>query len=150
VSEHPRAVAFNLSSEASRAEDRRAIYQQDMESVRYRHGAKWSRFQTVSALEGAALYVSFRGGMSRTESVLLMVLVTLLLAVVVALVVTDERSMSAYCKRVREFEDATGASPLNGIYYPVVWFNPTYTLIAAVLVFNAAVIVRLAFWPSGL
>jgi len=132
------------------SEDRRTIYEQDMESVRYRHAAKWSRFQTVSAIEGAALYVSFRGGLSGTESVLIMVLGTLLLALIAALIITDDRCMAAYCDRVREFETLAGVSSLSGVYHPVSWINPTHTLIAGTLVFNAAVTVRLAFWPVGL
>lgn len=135
---------------AQQTDDRRAIYEQDMETIRYRHAAKWSRFKTVSAIEGAALYVSFRGGLTVTESVLVMVLATLLLTVVFLLVNVDDRMMGAYGARVQEFEaaaDAPFSVPSLGL---VGWINPTVALTLGILAFNVAVIVRLVFWPLGL
>jgi hypothetical protein len=134
----------------SQGDDRRAIYEQDMESVRYRHGAKWGRFQTASAIEGAALYVSFKGGLTRTESVLTMVLATLLLAIIFGLVISDERTISAYGKRVREFENSASAAHVSGTFRPLSRFKASYLLIYGILAFNVAVIARLAFWPTGL
>lgn len=134
----------------SQGDDRRAIYEQDMESVRYRHAAKWSRFQTVSAIDGAALYVSFKGGLTGAESVLTMVLATLLLGLIFVLVNVDERTISAYGKRVREFETAANAPAVSVVFRPVSRFKPSYLLIYGILAFNVAVIARLAFWPAGL
>jgi hypothetical protein len=131
-------------------DNRRAIYEQDMESIRYRHAAKWSRFQTVSAIEGAALYASFRGGLTTTESVLVMALATLLLTVVFLFVSMDDRMMLAYHERVHEFELSANkplSGPSFGLFYRI---NPTRILTLGILAFNAAAIVRLVYWPVGL
>lgn len=94
--------------------------------------------------------MSFKAGLSRTESVLTIVLATLLLAVIFGLVVSDDRAMSAYGKRIAAFENSTGAPPPTGAWRRVSPVKPTHLLIFGVLAFNIAVIARLAFWPAGL
>lgn len=79
-----------------------------------------------------------------------MILATLLLAIIFALVNSDEKTISAYGKRVREFENSAGAPAVAGTFRPLSGFKASYILIYGILAFNVAVIVRLAFWPAGL
>ncbi|MFL6846662.1 MAG: hypothetical protein ACJ8ER_17485 [Allosphingosinicella sp.] len=133
----------------SQGDDRRAIYEQDMESVRHREAAKWSKFQTVSAIEGAALYVCFEGGLNATESILLMVAASLLIVLAFWLVLIDEKVRMASLKRAVDFEKSAGTPYPEKAFY-VLPVQPSHLVMPGVLAFNVAIVARLAFWPSGL
>ncbi|MEA3011888.1 MAG: hypothetical protein QOD42_433 [Sphingomonadales bacterium] len=135
---------------AAHDDDRRAIYEQDTASVRYRDGQKWSRFQTASVIEGAALYVSFGAGLSRIEGVLIMLLGSALLALVFTLVAMDDRVMAPYLARIREFETAAGVPYQRGNFRPLFGVRTSRLAMGAILIFNAAVVARLVLWPAGL
>jgi MFS-type transporter involved in bile tolerance (Atg22 family) len=46
-------------------EDRREVYKQDWDNVRYQDNLRWSRFKTIAAIEGAYLFAVY--GTSLTD-----------------------------------------------------------------------------------
>lgn len=128
---------------SAQGEDRRTIYEQDMQSVRYHDAAKWNRFQTVSVIEGAALYASFGSELSWVLRMCALILATGLIAMVFVIAIVDDRITASYLDRVREFEHAAGAPYRTGKTRPFLRLRMSRVLMTAILVFNAAALVWL-------
>lgn len=121
-------------------DDRRVIYEQDMQSVRHHDSAKWSRFQTVSVIEGGALYAAFGEGLTPDGRILLFFAATMLIALVFVLAVIDDRITASYLARVREFEQAAGAPYPQGNTRPLFRWRMSRVVMATLLMFNVVIL----------
>lgn len=87
---------------------RQAIYEQDCAFMRHHDGNKWSRFQTVAAIEGASLYGAFEvDNLEKYARMGLVLLATLLVLHVFLLFLRDEKSITAHRTRIRDYESET-------------------------------------------
>ena len=120
---------------------RQAIYDQDCHFARYQDGLKWSRFQTASAIEAGCLYAAFQAGLESPESIVIMLLGTILILLLWALVIIDENKYFAHLRRAENFEASTGA-PLAFWKISKILLPSRYAM-AAIIVFNLAAIGKL-------
>ena len=131
-------------------EELRTIYEQDGEFVRHHDGVKWSRFQLVSVIEGAALYASFQAsGLSRLETVALMAAATTVIGFIFVLAIVDSRATGSHLSRMRAYEKANGVSYVRPNLRPLLGFRTTRVAMSTILLFNLLVIIRLAWWGGG-
>ena len=128
----------------------RIIYEQDGEFVRHHDGVKWSRFQLVSVIEGAALYASFQAsGLSRLETVALMAAATVVIGFIFVLAIVDSRATGSHLKRMRAYEKANGVEYSRPNLRPLFGFRTTRVAMSTILLFNVLVMIRLATWSGG-
>lgn len=102
----------------------------------------------VSVIEGATLYAAFGGGMSKTESVVLLFLASLLIGLVFAIAIDDRRIADIYFRRMLEFEKLAGAPLPPGkkrSRFPV-----PQVAMGAIVAFNVLAMVYLTVMPQGL
>lgn len=127
------------------AEARKAIYEQDGHFLRYRDGLKWSRFQTVSAIEGAGLYGAFQmSTLSTLEHLGVMIVATLLIFLIFVLVFVDEKDVASHLERVKNFEIDAGYPYPPTKRRPLLGVKTTRYVMGVLLLFNLFVIGRLA------
>ncbi|MDB5583357.1 MAG: hypothetical protein JWR80_8533 [Bradyrhizobium sp.] len=133
------------------AEDRRAVYQQDCDFMRYRDGRKWSRFQTISAIEGAALYAAFQvHGLGLGGASLILIVATTFIVLLCLQAITDDRALAAHLRRVREFEHRIGARFDLPNLRPFLGIKTSRVVMAVTLMFNLGVLVfRFRYWVGG-
>ncbi len=131
-------------------EERRTIYEQDGEFVRHHDGVKWSRFQLVSVIEGAALYASFQAiGLSRAETVVLMAAATVVIGFIFVLAIVDSRATGSHLKRMRAYEKANGIEYKRPNLRPLFGFRTTRVAMSTIMLFNVLVMIRLAWWTGS-
>jgi hypothetical protein len=132
-------------------EELRTIYEQDGEFVRHHDGIKWSRFQLVAVIEGAALYSSFQmQGLSVAERVTLMAAATVIIGFIFVLAVVDSRATGSHLRRMRDYESAHGVAYRRPNLRPLFGFRTTRVAMLTILAFNMVVMMRLARWPEAL
>ena len=132
------------------SDELRIIYEQDGEFVRHHDGVKWSRFQLVSVIEGAALYASFQAsGLSRLETVALMAAATVVIGFIFVLAIVDSRATGSHLKRMRAYEKANGVEYNRPNLRPLFGFRTTRVAMSTILLFNLLVMARLATWTGG-
>lgn len=132
------------------SEELRIIYEQDGEFVRHHDGIKWSRFQLVSVIEGAALYAGFQAsGLSRFETVLLMAAATTIIGFIFVLAIVDSRATGSHLKRMRAYEKAYGVEYSRPNLRPLFGFRTTRVAMSTILLFNLLVMARLALWAGA-
>lgn len=132
------------------SEEVRIIYEQDAEFVRHHDGIKWSRFQLVSVIEGAALYASFQAkGLTRFEGVALMAAATTIIGFIFVLAIVDSRATGSHLKRMRRYEKENGVSYDRPNLRPIFGFRTTRVAMSTILLFNLLVMARLAGWAGG-
>ncbi len=107
-------------------EDRRIIYQQDCESLRYQDKLFWSRFQTLVAIEGAALGVILTKTIEGHPAIIL-AFGNLLLVVLISLLALKDRTHSKdFLARMRKYEEnkvdeiKSKVLPINGFIFTVI------------------------------
>ena len=131
-------------------EEHRIIYEQDGAFVRHHDGVKWSRFQLVSVIEGAALYASFQAnGLSRLETVALMAAATTVIGFIFVLAIVDSRATGSHLKRMRAYEKANGVAYSRPNLRPLFGFRTTRVAMSTIVLFNLLVMARLAGWAGG-
>ena len=131
-------------------DEHRIIYEQDGEFVRHHDGVKWSRFQLVSVIEGAALYASFQAsGLSRLETVVLMGAATVVIGFIFVLAIVDSRATGSHLKRMRAYEKANGVEYRRPNLRPLFGFRTTRVAMSTIMIFNLLVMIRLAGWAGG-
>ena len=132
-------------------EERRTIYEQDGEFVRHHDGVKWSRFQLVSVIEGAALYASFQAiGLSRPETVALMAAATTVIGFIFVLAIVDSRATGSHIERMRAYEKANGIEYKRPNLRPLFGFRTTRVAMSTIMLFNVLVMIRLAWWTVSI
>lgn len=138
-------------ADPSAAEELRTIYEQDGEFVRHHDGVKWSRFQLVAVIEGAALYSSFQmQGLSVAERVTLMAAATVIIGFIFVLAVVDSRATGSHLRRMRDYETSHGVAYRRPNLRPLFGFRTTRVAMLTILAFNLVVMMRLARWPEVL
>lgn len=131
-------------------EEHRIIYEQDGEFVRHHRGVKWSRFQLVSVIEGAALYTSFQAsGLSRLETVALMAAATAVIGFIFVLAIVDSRAIVSHFSRMRVYEKQNGVPYNRPNLRPLFGFRTTRVAMSTIVLFNLLVMIRLAGWAGG-
>jgi hypothetical protein len=132
------------------SDEQRIIYEQDGEFVRHHDGVKWSRFQLVSVIEGAALYASFQArGLNRLETVTLMAAATVVIGFIFVLAIVDSRATGSHLKRMRAYEKSSGVAYNRPNLRPLLGFRTTRVAMSTILLFNLLVMARLAGWAGG-
>jgi|GEM_PF-2345488 len=138
------------SAAAPNNEELRTIYEQDGEFVRHHDGVKWSRFQLVSVIEGAALYASFQAsGLNRLETVALMAAATTVIGFIFVLAIVDSRATGSHLVRMRAYEKENGVSYNRPNLRPLFGFRTTRVAMSTIVLFNLLVMIRLAGWAGG-
>ena len=128
----------------------RIVYEQDSEFVRHHDGIKWSRFQLVAVIEGAALYASFQArGLTRSESVALMAAATVVIGFIFVLAIVDSRATGSHLARMRAYEKANGVEFSRPNLRPLFGFRTTRVAMITIMLFNLLVMARLAFWVAA-
>lgn len=85
-------------------EDRRAAHRQDWENVRYQDGLRWSRFQTVSAIEAAYLAAVYAGPLGPIRSLILTIFASALVLVICLIAVKDNRDARVHLNRAEKLQ----------------------------------------------
>ncbi len=89
-------------------DDRKSVYEQDCEFYRYQDRIKWSRFQTVAAIEGVILYIIYNviyiWYKVTFEIFIFFIFAGLLVFIVNLLAVKDENDANSHLKRIKDFE----------------------------------------------
>jgi hypothetical protein len=130
-------------------EDLRVVYEQDGEFVRHHRGVKWSRFQLMSVIEGAALYTSFQAnGLSRLETVVLMAAATTVIGFIFVLAIVDSSAIGSHVSRMRVYEKQNGISYSNPNRRPLFGFRTTRVAMSTIVLFNLLVMIRLGGWAG--
>jgi hypothetical protein len=81
------------------------VYQQDCENVRYQDALRWSRFQTVAAIEGGALYAVLGADLGRPLTLWILLASLLLIVLLAMLAKKDQNDMRAHIDRLRRLEN---------------------------------------------
>lgn len=85
--------------------DRRAIYQQDCESFRYQDKLFWSRFQTLSVLEGAAIWAVFFSNLVGCPIRILAIAAVLVVSLVCMIALKDYDAAENFLVRMDKYEN---------------------------------------------
>ncbi len=92
-----------------------AMIQQDWETFRYQDKLRWSRFQTISAIEVAYLAAVYKGDIGAPQQILLTLMAIVLVIVISCLAVKDGMDAMAHIERAEELqkEEDTGIPKFN-------------------------------------
>jgi len=133
------------------AEEIRTIYEQDCESLRYHDGVKWSRFQTVTLIEGGALVAAFGDvfNFSPLGRLCLVFAASVLIALIYLLLYVDDNNAGGHLSRIRRFENSVDRPYPKGNTRPLANIRTSRHIMAVVLVCNASVIGLLAWRALG-
>jgi hypothetical protein len=85
-------------------ENIRTVYQQDWENVRYQDNLRWSRFQTISVIEGAFLYAAYNGNLNHFEALIIVSLGSILVLIVSLLAIKDGYDAESHLERMLALE----------------------------------------------
>ena len=87
-------------------EDRRKAYDQECQNMRYQDGLRWSRFQTVTVIEGAYLAVIYTTnfGSQHSRSLALALFASLVIFFICLLAIKDGNDAEMHLDRVRKLE----------------------------------------------
>ena len=81
------------------------IYEEDCEFYRYQDRLKWSRFQTVSLIEGAVLFAILKIKLNPFVEILIMVCGFLIVLLGCILSWIDQYDANNHLKRIKKFEE---------------------------------------------
>jgi len=125
-------------------ENIRIVYQQDCECMRYQGDLRWSRFKTISIIEGAFLLALYQFELKLIESFVIAVFGSVLVLIVSLLEVKDGYDVMAYYRRSVELEKAMGISPLsfNGLWRKLRGEHLVIAALALINLFNVLVLVK--------
>lgn len=123
-------------------EKEKAVYDQDWNNCRYQDQLRWSRFKTISLIEGAFLYGSRTTNLESKEILYVLILGTILVFIVSALAIKDESDARSHIERTKRFEDSWEVEELvpQSIFY---WLKGWFLMSSALFVLNVFNIVWL-------
>jgi len=123
------------------SEERLAIYNQDGEFYRHHDNLKWSRFQTITALEGAVLLAIYQLTLGAWEQRMWMIFGFLLVAILCLLALKDENDENGHENRIKEFEQSI--APFKRVIFPPIPSGTSLMWGAVVMlnVFNAGILI---------
>lgn len=88
------------------------IYQQNCEFYRYQDKLKWSRFQTVIAVEGGMIFAIYRFSLSHCDKMLIMVGGSVIVLLVCILSIIDRIDARSFLRKILEYEDKSKKLPV--------------------------------------
>src|SRR5216110_1243338 len=96
-------------------EDRRKAYDQECQSMRYQDGLRWSRFQTVTVIEGAYLAAIYTAdfGSEHFRSLALALFASLVIFFICLLAIKDGNDAEMHLDRVRKLEEDMKVPPVS-------------------------------------
>lgn len=94
-------------------EDQRVVYQQDCESFRYQDKLLWSRFQTLSAIEGAVVWALLYSSISGVSSIVIAFAATIVVFLFCVIAYKDYKDSKLFIDRVSEFEKNVSVNPIK-------------------------------------
>jgi len=94
-------------------EDRRAVYQQDCESFRYQDKLLWSRFQTLSVIEGAVAGTVLLSGIKGIPAIIIAFVGLIVVFLICVLAYKDHGDSKLFTTRLSKFERDSGADPIE-------------------------------------
>lgn len=95
------------------SEDKQVIYKQDCESFRYEDRLYWSRFQTLTVIEGAAIGVIFTNYIKGGAAIAIAFGTFFLVALIMLLALKGRGDSKNFLKRMDEYEAANGVSSIR-------------------------------------
>ncbi len=125
-------------------EDQRTLLVQEWENFRFQDGLRWSRSQTIAAIEGGFLYAGYAlDVLSGTQKLLIVILGSLLVAAYSILILKDGLDARGHLTRARALEPA-GAPTWTGQALPLRLSGTRVANAAMVIlnVFNLAVVLE--------
>lgn len=94
-------------------EDQRVIYQQDCESFRYQDKLLWSRFQTLSVVEGAVASALFIAKIEHIAGILTAFVGLLVVFLFCVIAYKDHKDSKLFINRIMNFEQSPKASRID-------------------------------------
>ncbi len=94
-------------------ENVRTVYQQDYENIRYQDDLRWSRFKTISVIEGAFLYAAYSDKLGPVEALFIIIFGSILVSIVSLLAVKDGRDAESHIERVKILEATMTIRPIT-------------------------------------
>jgi len=91
----------------------RMVYQQACENMRFQDDLRWSRFKTISVIEGAFLLALYQFQLRPIESLVIALLGSLLALIVSLLEMKDGEDARCYYRRSVELEKEMGITSLS-------------------------------------
>lgn len=85
-------------------ENLRMGHQQAWENCRFQDNLRWSRFQTVSVIEGAFLYAAYNGSLGSLKSLIIAFVGFFLVLIVSILAIIDGRDAFYYFEYAKKLE----------------------------------------------
>ncbi len=122
-------------------EKRMAIYEQDCEFYRHHDDLKWSRFQTITLLEGAVLLALYQLQLQLLERRIWMVFGFILVGILCLLALKDENDENGHENRMKEYEADT--APFKRVAKPRIPTGTTLMRAAVILLtlFNFGIVI---------
>ena len=93
--------------------DERVIYEQDCESFRYQDKLFWSRFQTLSVLEGAAIWAVFFSNLSGCPLPVLAIAAFAVVTLICIIALKDYNDAGNFLARMDKYEQKMKADPIR-------------------------------------
>lgn len=138
-----------MTSPAQQEENDRAIYVQDCESFQYQDKLFWSRFQTLSVIEGASIGVIFTNTIKGFPSIIMAFGTMFIVGLISMVAFKDRRDSKNFIRRMYDYEHKNDAMEINPDRYFKVGFlsfpfdSLIFTRVVSVLlaVFNIYLII---------
>lgn len=124
-----------MCESANEMENVRIVYQQACENMRYQDDLRWSRFKTISIIEGAFLLALYQFNLRPIESLVIAVFGSLLVLIVSLLEIKDGYDAKHYHTRSVELEKVMGISALS-FTWPLGELRGKHLVIGALVLIN--------------
>ncbi|MGH7492146.1 MAG: hypothetical protein ACREOO_07105 [bacterium] len=130
----------------SEVENTRIVYQQACENMRYQDDLRWSRFKTISIIEGAFLLALYQFQLKPIESLVIAVFGSVLVLIVSLMTLKDTNDSFVYYLYANELQKMMGIQTLS--FKPVLGkVRGKHLMIFALAVINLFnILVLTKFW----
>jgi len=125
--------------------EKATIYAQDCEFYRHNDKLKWSRFQTLAAIEGAVLLALHQGTLASQEKRAFLVFGFLLVLIVCLLALKDENDENGHERRLKKFEQECEV-PFERVTFPPIPSGSVLMWIGIVVINVFNVFILIAKW----
>ncbi|OGO01702.1 MAG: hypothetical protein A2Y90_02450 [Chloroflexi bacterium RBG_13_52_12] len=95
------------------AQKNQTIYEQDCEGFRYQDKLFWSRFQTLSVIEGALIWVTFWGELVDPIQHAISIGASLIILIVCLAALKDQQDAKIFLDRMDEYEKYLKVTPIR-------------------------------------
>ena len=94
-------------------ENIRRVYEQDCENARYQDNLRWSRFKTISLIEGFFLVAAYQGDLRPFDVLIVVCFGCSLVLIVSLLAIKDGFDVDSYFDRINEVEAMMAVRPIK-------------------------------------